>query len=75
MRKHSYLFLRDAWEPETLADFKNTIVFTNDEKGYKEASGFIDNFMHYEKTNSYYCHGSSNDSLHRSEANNRYPLE
>lgn len=29
----------------------------------------------YEKTNSYYCHGSSNDSLHRSEANNRYSLE
>ena len=27
MRKHSYLFLRDAWEPETMADFKNTIVF------------------------------------------------
>lgn len=33
MKKYSPLFLRDAWEPETLKDFKNTIIFT-EEKAY-----------------------------------------
>ena len=28
MKKYYSLFLRDAWEPESLKDFKNTIVFT-----------------------------------------------
>jgi hypothetical protein len=28
MKRYSSLFLRDAWDPESLKDFKNTIVFT-----------------------------------------------
>ncbi len=40
MRKHSYLFLRDAWEPETMDEFKNTIVFT-DAKAYTVFTGMM----------------------------------
>ncbi len=34
MRRYATLFLRDAWEPETMKDFKNTIVFI-EEKAFK----------------------------------------
>ena len=34
MKRYSQLFLRDAWEPESLKDFKNTIIFT-EEKAYE----------------------------------------
>lgn len=33
MRRYSSLFLRDAWEPESLKGFKNTIIFT-EQKAY-----------------------------------------
>ncbi len=33
MNRYSSLFLRDAWEPESLKGFKNTIIFT-EEKAY-----------------------------------------
>ena len=34
MRRYAPLFLRDAWESETLKDFENTFVFI-EEKAYK----------------------------------------
>lgn len=30
IKRYSSLFLRDAWEPESLKDFKNTIIFTEE---------------------------------------------
>ena len=34
IRRYATLFIRDAWEPETMKDFKNTIVFI-EEKAFK----------------------------------------
>ena len=34
MQRYAQLFLRDAWEPDTMEGFKNTIVFT-EEKAFK----------------------------------------
>lgn len=42
MKRYSSLFLRDAWEPETLKNIKNTIIFT-EEKAHAIFRGLLMN--------------------------------